>query len=516
MARYSIDGQVLTDIGDAIRAQTGPTTFGESYAPGKVYGMDNTGNLLINATRPNPHWDSFDPMWGPDHWFTQVFTVPDGVYLTEITLTVYTDYDEEVFFVAEGEHTEMPSREECLCYVEHTSLGEQRHKNISFTTKAKTITFGCYVLDTLASMMYYAKLSYVPMLTPEEMATTISSLQTLSPELLHWTGDVTYKNYMGRWDDFIEYYGDKITTSDITAVGNFMRSSKLKRIPFEINCKATIPVSLDDCLNSCEQLTEAPIINNLQIFNYSSMFEKCKSLREFPEGYGEDWDWSYLASNTSSSYGQCDGIFANCYSLRKLPMGLFKYCSPKTQARYSALRNLEGLYALDEITEFPLPHSDTVTGTGTSGAFYYTCRNCYRLKNFTFASDIGPKNWTNQTLDMTICVGWANYVNDCCSYNSGITMDKRVSDDASYQALKNDPDWFTGDAAYSRYNHDSAVATINSLPDCSEYQTTNNKAANIIKFKGAAGAKTDGGAINTLTDEEIAVATAKGWTVTLA
>ena len=38
---------------------------------------------------------------------------------------------------------------------------------------------------------------------------------------------------------------------------------------------------------------------------------------------------------------------------------------------------------------------------------------------------------------------------------------------------------------------------------------------NTIKFNGAAGSATDGGAINTLTEEEIAVATAKGWTVSL-
>ena len=63
--------------------------------------------------------------------------------------------------------------------------------------------------------------------------------------------------------------------------------------------------------------------------------------------------------------------------------------------------------------------------------------------------------------------------------------------------------------SYSRYNHDSAVETINSLPDTSAYGT------NTIKFKGSAGSATDGGAINTLTEEEIAVATAKGWTVSL-
>ena len=103
------------------------------------------------------------------------------------------------------------------------------------------------------------------------------------------------------------------------------------------------------------------------------------------------------------------------------------------------------------------------------------------------------------------------YKQNILNYNSGITVDKRVIDDTTYQALKNDPDWYSLDVNYSRYNHDSAVNTINSLPDCSASGGTNT-----IKFKGESGALTDGGAINTLTEEEIAVATAKGWTVSLS
>ena len=80
--------------------------------------------------------------------------------------------------------------------------------------------------------------------------------------------------------------------------------------------------------------------------------------------------------------------------------------------------------------------------------------------------------------------------------------------------MKNDPDSWTYDINYSKYNHDSAVETINSLPDTSAYIATAG-GTNTIKFDGASGAKTDGGAINTLTEEEIAVAAAKGWTVTL-
>ena len=98
-------------------------------------------------------------------------------------------------------------------------------------------------------------------------------------------------------------------------------------------------------------------------------------------------------------------------------------------------------------------------------------------------------------------------------YNSGLTLDKKVTDDTTYQALKNDPDWYTLKKEYSRYNHDSAVATINSLPDTSAY-IAEKGGTNTIRFMGNAGSATDGGAINTLTEEEIAVATAKGWTIT--
>lgn len=62
--------------------------------------------------------------------------------------------------------------------------------------------------------------------------------------------------------------------------------------------------------------------------------------------------------------------------------------------------------------------------------------------------------------------------------------------------------------AYSSYNHDSAVETINSLWDGTQWNLTST-----ITFKAYSGALTDEGAIENLTEEEIAVATEKGWTV---
>ena len=91
--------------------------------------------------------------------------------------------------------------------------------------------------------------------------------------------------------------------------------------------------------------------------------------------------------------------------------------------------------------------------------------------------------------------------------------DTEIKDDATYQLLKNNEDSWTRNVAYSRYNHDSAVETINTLPDTSAYLAESGGTTNIIQFRGVNGSATDGGAINTLTEAEIAVAAAKGWSV---
>lgn len=157
-----------------------------------------------------------------------------------------------------------------------------------------------------------------------------------------------------------------------------------------------------------------------------------------------------------------------------------------------------------------------------------------RAKKITFATktDGTPYTvkWDGKTISLTNQIGYFTDENDILSHSSvhGITQEKRVSDATTYEALKNDPDYYVYNQGsqiydgnivsvgllYSRYNHTSAVETINSLPDCSAYcaETSNT---NTIIFKKYSGALTDGGGIDTLTAEEIAVATNKGWTVSL-
>ena len=321
----------------------------------------------------------------------------------------------------------------------------------------------------------------------------------------------------GGWNWFIDKYKNQITTQGITSlIYMFYYNNTIEEIPFELNVSDHNSLDLIHIFNGCQRLKKIPKINNCKIKSMSYIFSNCYSLRNIPEDIESWFDWSYV-DNYTSSYG-CDRsyMFINCKSLRSIPMGFLNHgghITVTSNCIYNSTFNQ--CCVLDEVIGLPIPHKDA---EWTSNAFNGTFYNCWRLKNMTFALLDGQPyvmKWNSQIIDLTGKGIVTGLVRDIISYNSGITADKEVKDDATYQALKDDPDWFTTMIVYSRYNHDSAVATINSLPDTSAYLATAG-GTNTIKFTSASGRDTDGGAINTLTEEEIAVAAAKGWTVTLS
>lgn len=331
------------------------------------------------------------------------------------------------------------------------------------------------------------------------------------------SGDCSYRFSNNGWNWFIQQYGDRITTNDISdAQYMFYQINKIAEIPFDLNFDSSKSYhNLTNIFSNCTNITQVPKINNVKVYQTRNMFYGCNNLRTIPDDIADTWDWSYLESQTSGYTGGQAEMFSTCYSLRSIPMNLIKSGNPYQYYGYSYYSSgFYYCYVLDELANLPIPYTKA---TWTSNAFVNTFSYCHRLKNVTFALNNGVPytvTWKSQVIDLASYVGYAYDKSSIIKYNSGITSDKEVTDDATYQALKNDPDWFTDNIEYSRYNHDSAVATINSLPDTSAYLATAG-GTNTIKFKGQAGASTDGGAINTLTEEEIAVAAAKGWTVTL-
>lgn len=216
----------------------------------------------------------------------------------------------------------------------------------------------------------------------------------------------------------------------------------------------------------------------------------------------------FSLANTSTRWFT---TFLSGNSLRAIsPAFMSKWYNANTSG-FTPMKNLHNLHSLDELVNIPLSNKTGVSTSNQLSEIYAL----YRIKNFTFETNNGQPyvvSWKNQKIDLTANIGYTSSISSILNYNSGITADKEVSDAATYEALKNNPDWFTQNVNYSRYNHDSAVATINSLPDTSAYLAANG-GTNTIKFKGESGKLTDGGAINTLTEEEIAVAVARGWTV---
>lgn len=324
-----------------------------------------------------------------------------------------------------------------------------------------------------------------------------------------YSGDCAYAFY-GENNWLLKKYGDKITTDGITDAFNMFEYSTLENVSIDLNFDNSVNNSVKRLFTEAEIKEMSGKIRNLKPADTDYMFYGAKNLRYLPEF--ENLDTSYLNESTSAAMTR---MFGNCYSLREIPSSLLKQLKNKSTSYKTSQYYYEFYYCqnLDEIIGVPVTEA-----TLTRDVFDCTVEGCFRLKDFIFETNedgtAKTANWKSQVINLSKYVGYANPTKatflEVMLANSGITADKRVTNAEKYQALKDDADWFTSDVAYSRYNHDSAVRTINSLPDTSAYGT------NTIKFKTGSGSATDGGSVDSLTDVEIAVATAKGWTVAYA
>lgn len=370
---------------------------------------------------------------------------------------------------------------------------------------------------------------------PAEMAAAINALLVDSGEglesILHFSGDCSYKFYQGAWDNILNLFGDSITTASVTSAQQMFYSSQTSQIPFKINMMKNI-LSFKQMCSYMSKLTEVPQISvlftttpNIGDINFQYMFSNCPKLRE-ANGLFEDETQLELLKNVeiSNAYSSpvYSYIFSDASSLRTVPSWWYKLRISEESSVYPRTnyclyyQAFYRCYVLDEIVNIPVVRTQ---GNMTSNMFSNMVEQDGRLKNFTFELNNGVPyevNWKSQTIDLSQGVGYLSTGSSIITTgNTGLTFDEQINSNETYNQFKNNPNSWTTKSQYSRYNHDSAVATINSLPDTSAYLASAG-GTNTIKFTGDAGSATDGGAINTLTPEEIAIATAKGWTVTFA
>ena len=348
---------------------------------------------------------------------------------------------------------------------------------------------------------------------PAEMAAAITAISgggssgyVPTDADLKLTGDCSNLFNSGKLKWIIDNYGNRITTEKISSTKGMFIQYIGDNVPFiinsdyELNCqrmfylagiKGTLPkivmTKTTDYVSDIGSMFYGYIYDNIpddyfnsmasvKIYKYVSMsgvFQGAKYITKIPSS------WLTFTSKypkTDSYYNPYNAAFKNCYSLKKLN-NLHTFSSFAINENFFS-ETFNETYSLDSVTFAPLPE-------GTE----------YR-------------QWKSQVISLNNYVGYGIGYNMIGIFDSN----KRVENDTTYAALKNTDDWWSSDINYSRYNHDSAVETINSLPNTKPYLDANG-GTNTIIFEGNAGAKTDGGAINTLTDAEIAVATAKGWTV---
>ena len=348
------------------------------------------------------------------------------------------------------------------------------------------------------------------------LATAITNLPSggggekyFTDEELTFSGNLTGLFSYDKWTSVLEKDKNRIKITEPTSLNSFLEGSSGTDYSFlTIEGNGKTPCGANYILKGLRNVEKFPVFKNV-VINANQCSNMICVLWYFTN---VDELIKFFDSITfSNSNFQSLNLFSYCYSLRNVDavMPYFK----KALANYNSGAFYDGcfqsMYALDEINNIPI-----MNGTKTYNGFSYTFGDLCRAKNITFDTDNGVPyiaQWKGQKIDLTWmdgvgCLG-SYPISNLLDYNSGITADKEVKDDATYQALKNNPDWFTKKIEYSRQNHDSAVNTINSLPDTSAYLATAG-GTNTIKFRGNAGSLTDGGAINTLTEEEIAVATA--------
>lgn len=348
---------------------------------------------------------------------------------------------------------------------------------------------------------------------PSEMAAAITAISGggggsgVPAEALALSGDCSYLFYNNNWEWFWNTYKDSITTSDMTGAKSMFHSFYGDAASSVVlNFRANYGVNTDNMFYNCSNKVVSKIVNL-----------KPKGMRYMFQDYGAttlpEFENLNMSGIQASTYADCSGMFQYCKRLRSIPEDFLKQLYTSSNSYYSShfYNEFSNCWALDEIKGLRTSTGSKITGN----CFSETFNRCYRVKDVIFATqeDGTPytANMKSQNIKLNQYVGYFSMYSDGYG-GAGLPESAAIKDAGTYATNKNNPDSWTAMPEYSRYNHTSAVNTINSLPDTSAYLAANG-GTNTITFFPTSGSLTDGGAVETLTEEEIAVAAAKGWTV---
>ena len=282
------------------------------------------------------------------------------------------------------------------------------------------------------------------------------------PYKLGTTAQYAFAHNNHRW--LCENY--PLDTSDTTTLSHmFWNSSEIEKLPDMDTSKAT---KMSAMFYGCNSLKSIPKIDTSNATDIDDIFSRCYLIKEAPE----------LDISQAKTF---DGMFQYCYSLKSIPRSILDNCFKPELLYYNQLYYYGFCYCyrLTELLDLDIKDGYTATNNLFTNTFDY----CSSLRRLTFKTneDNTPivTSMSGQTIDLSRYVG----------YFSNSTHAKEYAGDIEW----------TTKASESFYNRDSMLETIKSLPIVTNCT---------IKFKREQG--------QLLTEDEIAIATSKGWTVTLA
>lgn len=221
----------------------------------------------------------------------------------------------------------------------------------------------------------------------------------------------------------------RIKTRNITDMSNFCEggTNKVyyedKTLDITINCNEENTIN---CYQFCNntRIPAIPTVRGLKkILNIKLMFKECYNLKSLNGIFDEV---TFVA-------GEFTDVFYDCWSL-------------------------------DKIENVVLPPNSSSSVKFQSQSFL----RCFRIKELTFKSDINFQVDSSSKVlefDDNTGLGYVQQFNLSNFFDrTTFTSENQVTDDESYNRLKLTTTWFSADKRYSRYNYESAINTLNSLP----------------------------------------------------
>ncbi len=391
---------------------------------------------------------------------------------------------------------------------------------------------------------------------------TYNNVQSITVPLADGTGNMTYgvdddmlpqiydNRYWAKWNlgQLTKYDAlnsiSSINIRNIEHMFDGVDVVDLGDITFNIDVNSQYGLSMDYTFSNCK-IKSFPNFTPYYLYGYvNSTFSYC--------------DFSELVGKPTDIYNSMLGVTSGFYtpsgsgsiSGRSYNINVFDYSNAE-ELDFSKFDGLDvsmtylwyftSLWFLKRVV-LPVPGQ-----VFTSNKFSNRPTYAASLGDITFGTNNGTPltaSWKSQSMDFS---GTSNYVIGAVPSNWSIngpvlpwiniygadkaeTLSKynNVKNTDNRWFYKASSDWTTsytasdgntynckGSRLFSHFNHTSAVKLINSLPDTSEYLSQQGGTNSII-FHPASGGLTDEGEVGLLTAEEIAVATAKGWTVTFS